>query len=103
MQARWHDPPASMSRRRSQTSNDLERRSTTLHCAPRTADRQSENKSVGSASYVGRKCGTTRICSTGRAAIDRSPTRRAHSSKLAARCCSGRMGLWDRDGHRTVT
>jgi len=38
-----------------------------------------------------------------------SPTRRAHSSKHAARCCSGRMGQTDgrtdghTDGHRTVS
>jgi len=38
-----------------------------------------------------------------------SPTRRAHSSKPAARCCSGRMGQRDgqtdrqTDRHRTVT
>jgi len=34
-----------------------------------------------------------------------SPARRAHSSKPAARCCSGQMGQTDgrTDGHRTVT
>jgi len=64
--------------------------------------------SLRSASYVSCKRGTARIyCRApcyGPVLLRRRPcsnrsirhTRRAHSSKLAARCCSGRMGQTDR-------
>ena len=54
--------------------------------------------------YGGCKRGTARICCCGAVLLrcrpcsnqSVSPTRRAHSSKPAARCCSGRMGQTDR-------
>jgi len=61
---------------------------------------QNDNKwnktSLRSASYVSRKRGTARICCC--APCSNPPisfTRRAHSSKPAARCCSGRTGQTD--------